>query len=367
MPSPLINEQVMLAAMRSQSITLANSGAWDGNLGLFCTLTITGNVSLNVYNIPNGMRGTLKVVQDATGGRSLTFGNAVIPAALMIDTAPNAITYLEVSMDPATNSPVVVNIATVTPVTRPIATTVPTYYVATTGLDTNSGLSAAAPLLTIQVALNKLKTIDCNGFDPIINVAAGTYAITSSIALPNLVGVASKATIQGVAGTIIRTNFGGACFIGAGTTGYRLKILDLGSTVAGTPFFALVNIGTGRLEFETCTFTGHSANCEGMNSFCNASTVLFVGTITLAGTFRWFIDGSAMSIDMSSTTWAGTATFAIFLNLSGCNVASYALASTGTFTGKKHELINSHIRNYGNGVGSIGSIVGTYSYPTAPN
>ena len=59
------------------------------------------------------------------------------------------------------------------------------YYVATTGNDSNSGLSIGTPFLTIQKAINViLNTLDLGGYTAIINVADGTYtgALTVSTA-----------------------------------------------------------------------------------------------------------------------------------------------------------------------------------------
>jgi hypothetical protein len=49
-----------------------------------------------------------------------------------------------------------------------------TYYVATTGSDTNDGLTVGTPLLTIQAAINKIPKIVQHNVT--INIAAGTYS-----------------------------------------------------------------------------------------------------------------------------------------------------------------------------------------------
>lgn len=61
-----------------------------------------------------------------------------------------------------------------------------TYYVATTGSNSNSGLSGS-PFLTIQYALDFVsKNIDCNGYEITISVADGTYA--ENVAMPLVAG-----------------------------------------------------------------------------------------------------------------------------------------------------------------------------------
>lgn len=61
-----------------------------------------------------------------------------------------------------------------------------TYYVATTGNNSNSG-GAATPFLTIQYALDFVsKNIDCNGYEVTISVADGTYA--ENVVMPLVAG-----------------------------------------------------------------------------------------------------------------------------------------------------------------------------------
>ncbi len=61
-----------------------------------------------------------------------------------------------------------------------------TYYVATTGSNSNSGLTGY-PFLTIQYALDFVsKNIDCNGYEITISVADGTYA--ENVVMPLVTG-----------------------------------------------------------------------------------------------------------------------------------------------------------------------------------
>jgi Protein of unknown function (DUF2793) len=50
-----------------------------------------------------------------------------------------------------------------------------TYFVATTGADTNTGLSAGTPFLTLQKAIDTVSTLDIGNFDVTIQLADGTY------------------------------------------------------------------------------------------------------------------------------------------------------------------------------------------------
>ena len=55
------------------------------------------------------------------------------------------------------------------------------YYVATTGSDSNDGLTVGNPFLTIQKAIDVVSGLDLGTFNAIINLANGTYQISSAI------------------------------------------------------------------------------------------------------------------------------------------------------------------------------------------
>jgi hypothetical protein len=79
------------------------------------------------------------------------------------------------------------------PITPDVLLAARTYYVATTGLDTNDGLTAAKPFKTIQQAFKAVEAVDMNGFDITVQLADGTYAENAKLTGPtqgyvNLVG-----------------------------------------------------------------------------------------------------------------------------------------------------------------------------------
>jgi len=57
-----------------QTLTIGGTGisAWDYRSGYNATITLTGNISLNITNTEDGDYGTLQVIQDSTGSRQLT-------------------------------------------------------------------------------------------------------------------------------------------------------------------------------------------------------------------------------------------------------------------------------------------------------
>lgn len=74
----------------------------DGALGQRYRLTATGNVTLAWSNIPDGAAVRIIFIQDATGGRTLTFPASTLfrqGVAPAVSTTPNARTELVVSRD----------------------------------------------------------------------------------------------------------------------------------------------------------------------------------------------------------------------------------------------------------------------------
>ena len=114
-----------------------------------------------------------------------------------------------------------------------------TYYVATTGSDTNNGLSDSTPFLTIQKAVNVIAAdLDLNGYTATVQVADGTY--TGAVTLKNVAGfsTAGDVIIQGNSSTptnVVVSITGGTCFSATDlATAWRLKDMQLTTTGAGT-------------------------------------------------------------------------------------------------------------------------------------
>jgi hypothetical protein len=76
------------------------------------------------------------------------------------------------------------------------------FYVSTSGSDSNSGTTSGSPFATIQHAVNVAAGYNYQGrYAPTINIAAGTYTISSTINLPELQNLGSAATLQGASET----------------------------------------------------------------------------------------------------------------------------------------------------------------------
>jgi hypothetical protein len=125
-----------------------------------------------------------------------------------------------------------------------------TYYVATTGSDSNTGLAAGSPFLTIQKAVDVVCSLDLSIYQVTIQVADGTY--TAGASLKNYSGKLSP-IIQGNVGTpanvIISMTSANALVVDAGAwvvQGFKLQTSGYGAgfyVSAGTLSFQSINFG----------------------------------------------------------------------------------------------------------------------------
>ena len=105
--------------------------------------------------------------------------------------------------------------------TRERLTADKTYYVSTTGSDSNDGLTVDTPFLTIQHALDQLENLDLSKWSMYISIADGTYAGDIVLDVPSIGGfgiflvgnVSTPANVQipkiGIAsGVMINSVFG---------------------------------------------------------------------------------------------------------------------------------------------------------------
>ena len=265
---------------------------------------------------------------------------------------------------------------------RPLAISQPIYFVSPSGSDSNSGLSAGAPFSTIQRAIDVLSTIDCNGFNPEIRLAAGTYVQpeATGLVLKNVVGMGSRVTIVGdaanrqnykIQGTAASTNFGGRTIVHeAASTIYRLVGVEIGFATSHSNFPKYVFLAAS-IELEQCAIRGQGSSHDGVVNYFGNYIRLFTD-FQVIGTFRWVFDLAGTSIDHQSssgggvfpiTTGGSTATYTVYANGGNPNIIAFNISHTGTFTGKRFELIRGYIETYNTGAGLPGSIAGTYSNP----
>lgn len=162
-----------------------------------------------------------------------------------------------------------------------------TYYVSTTGSDSNNGLSAAAPFLTVQHAFNVVALLDMNGKKVTVQLAAGSggsYSNAASILnVPRMTGLIDPThlLLQGdntTPSNVTLTNTGATTPVIQANQGSMITVGGL-KLVGGTgnPYClnaseaAIINT-TALMEYGACTGGYHKyANNGGViNDFGNS-------------------------------------------------------------------------------------------------
>jgi hypothetical protein len=208
-----------------------------------------------------------------------------------------------------------------------------TYYVSTTGNDSNNGLTVGNPFLTIQKAVNTVcGTLDCGGYNVTIQLADGTY--TSGVTLFPFIASSGQVFIKGNVTTpgnvIISPSAGHAVQSYTPTPLWNIQSLKLQAS-AGSGVYAQANayvvldsVHFGAcLDFHMWATNGGNIEVRGNYSITGgASRHLIVGqgstiayatgqTITLTGTpaFTYFAQSvTAGSIFAVGLTFSGAAT-----------------------------------------------------------
>ena len=162
---------------------------------------------------------------------------------------------------------------------REILTANRTYYVATTGNDSNNGLSSGSPFLTIQNAIDVVAALDLSIYDVTIQLAAGTYANSTGNRCKPCVGAGSvtiigdETTPANVVVTSTTTTGAGAFYSAYNPqTIYKLRGMTISgactnliSSTYGSNIeiqnivFGLLTVGTAHLY----TFAGGRINVTG--------------------------------------------------------------------------------------------------------
>lgn len=210
-----------------------------------------------------------------------------------------------------------------------------TFYVATTGLDTNAG-SAASPFLTLAAAFNHIKNnIDAKGFAVTIQIVDGTYNSdlidVTNLPVPvtilgNLTTPANVNLVGGANGLLSLTNCATVtmqgCKVSAGAhvikcvhSRFRFGLVEFGAAGSGGHLY-LSEMSYAE-PIDSFTISGNAGYfCYALNStlYNPAKACTFVGTVTIQYYFVY-------SNLQSSIYWAGT--------------------FTGTFTGSRYYARNS--------------------------
>jgi hypothetical protein len=230
-----------------------------------------------------------------------------------------------------------------------------TYYVSTTGSDTNSGLSAGSPFLTIQKAVNTIATLDIRIQTVTIQVADGTYTGDTRITAPFLGSGSIK--IVGNAATPANVIIGNVeCDNGAVINVESVKLVPVVSAS-----FCLYASNNGSIYFSNVQFG--AATAAHMRAAAGGIITAYGNYSIVAAApvhYQTIISGNIF-VSNKTVTLTGTPAFSTaFANAdSGGAMEIYNNTFTGAATGKKYQAtLNGVIQTYTAAV-FPGSVAGT--------
>jgi hypothetical protein len=222
---------------------------------------------------------------------------------------------------------------------REVLTADRTYYVLTTGSDTNTGLTntAGGAFLTIQKAIDTVCSLDCSIYNVTIQVGAGTY--TQPLTLKYVLGSGTY-TIQGDTTTpsnVTISTTSASCFsISGHPTPWSIKGFKMQTTTSGQCLYATNNatlLVTGNVEFGACA---------GYHIFCSTAVVNITSNYRITGGANCHINcvnsGVITFGGGTTTTGVGTLAFGQFCFVNrGAGVIHYGgTFSGGTYTGTRY-------------------------------
>lgn len=152
------------------------------------------------------------------------------------------------------------------------------YYVATTGSDSNNGLTSLTPFLTVQKAIDVVAGLDFSIYNVNINVAAGTY--TGANTIKNFAGAGTCTILGASATTTIINPTSATCFTVIGiTSNWTVQALRVTATTSGFGFivFQGSRITLTGLDFGACQYHMYSSSSSVIN--INASYSISGGGI----------------------------------------------------------------------------------------
>jgi len=233
---------------------------------------------------------------------------------------------------------------------RQLLTSNTTFYVATTGSDSNSGLTSGAPWLTLQHAWNAIGNgYDLAGYTATIQLADGTYTagLNATVA-----PVGGSITINGDAVTpsnvvISTTSANALTFNASGTT--TIQNMELTTATSGICLYAVngstVNVGAG-LIFGACAgehvLASGNANINLNNNY----------SVTGSATRHWHaVNSGIITADGITLTLTGTPSFSTaFAQAERIGyIESTGDSFSGSATGSRYSANSNGVINSGGG------------------
>jgi hypothetical protein len=252
-------------------------------------------------------------------------------------------------------------------VRRELLTAPRTYYVATTGSDSNSGLAIGTPFLTIQKAVDVVCALDISIHNVTIQVADGTY--TNTVILKSCVGSGTVAILGNAttpSNVLISTTSVGA-FSAPDAGKWTLRHMKIQTTTSGGAISALGNttVYFDNLNFGACA-SGHLGATDGARIIAIGNYVVSGGSL-LGG--HWYaIRGGTITTSLRTVTISNTPSFAAAWAWADRGLGMfdvYGMTFTGTgVTGTKYILsMNSVCFVNGAGINYLpGSLAGTTTF-----
>lgn len=233
-----------------------------------------------------------------------------------------------------------------------------TYYVATTGNDANTGLSAGTAFATLQKAIDEAHKLDCASFDVTIQLANGTYAAGATVARPLMGG--GTLIIKGnetTPASVVMSS--GLSF----RNGAQVRVAGLRFVIATDLINALsvgngVTLRTGKLEFGA---VGANADHIFADNPCHIA-IEEDYAISGGGRRHMNIGMGYVAGTNRTITLTGTPAFTHFLAAANCgSIALSNLTVSGAATGSRYIAeTNGVINTYGKATTYLpGSTVGT--------
>lgn len=211
-----------------------------------------------------------------------------------------------------------------------------TYYVdASTGSDSNSGLSSGAAFATIAKAMAVLATINANGKTVTVRLADGTYS--TNVVLPNVVGIAKPGDLilQGNTGdaTAVTITSSSARTIDANGINTPWRVQYLTVTCTNASYEAIIARGSGTiLEVGNVIAKNGGTNCVAHFSAQAQALLRFVADCSVDGNANRLLqaaDAGMLDGAFRTFTFLSNATFTLTVDVTG---TGYFRARGMTFT-----------------------------------